>query len=245
MTDVTDKQLPLGAGVDAADVAVVPAATTIVLRGDPFEVLLMRRHERSTFVPGSWVFPGGAVEDGDRKAAKAMGLGEDILSVMKISAVRELFVETGIWPAAAPDDLPKRRETLLHAGDGFADLFSKYPVDLDRLVWTARWITPSGVRKRYDTYFFLAQVPENAEATPDEREGVEVVWLTPGAALDRHRRGELPMVFPTMKNLEAIAGHVSAVALLSDRRNADVKTTRPILVVEGGQKKIILPDGPS
>ncbi|MEO8218446.1 MAG: NUDIX hydrolase [Acidobacteriota bacterium] len=242
MIDVTSSQLPLGAGSGSSDVEALPAATTIVLRGDPFEVLLLRRHEKSTFVPGSWVFPGGAVDDADRAAAETMATGDRTLNVMKISAIRELFEEAGIWTGTAPDDLQSRRQTLLHSAGGFAELLSQFPVDLDQLVLTARWITPLGVRKRYDTWFFLVEVPPHSVATADEREAVEITWVTPSEALERNRNGAMPMVFPTIRNLEAIVEYSSPAALLSARRSAKVKTTRPILVVDGDSKKIILPD---
>ena len=44
-----------------------PAATVIVLRaGDPFEILMVRRNDKVAFMAGSFVFPGGRVDDGDR-----------------------------------------------------------------------------------------------------------------------------------------------------------------------------------
>ncbi len=44
-----------------------------------------------------------------------------------------------------------------------------------------------------------------------------------------------------MKNLEAIVGFRSAAELLESRRNAEIPTTRPVLLIENGQKKIVLP----
>jgi 8-oxo-dGTP pyrophosphatase MutT (NUDIX family) len=202
--DVTDRQLPRGAG-GAGDVEAVPAASTIVLRADPMEILLLRRHERSTFVPGAWVFPGGALEDADR--------AEDELLTMKSCAMRELQEETGI----------------------VVD-------DPDRLIWTARWVTPTGVPKRFDTWFFLVEVGRDVIATADQQEGVEVIWIDPRTALKRAERGEMTMVFPTIKNIEAIAGFDSPAAALGARRGANVPTTRPVLVVENGRKRIILPE---
>ena len=44
-----------------------PAATVIVLReGNPFEILMVRRNDKVAFMAGSYVFPGGRVDDGDR-----------------------------------------------------------------------------------------------------------------------------------------------------------------------------------
>ena len=50
-----------------AEVTPVPAASVILLRDDPFEVLMIRRHEKRSFAPDVWAFPGGAVEESDRR----------------------------------------------------------------------------------------------------------------------------------------------------------------------------------
>ena len=96
--------------------------------------------------------------------------------------------------------------------------------DVDDLVWTSRWITPVGVPKRFDTYFYLAEAP-NAEVTIDEKEVVDHVWITPADALK-----QLKMVFPTIKNLEALLGFDSAGALIVSRRGAIIEPVQPILV---------------
>jgi len=59
----------------------IPAASVIVLRDAPVEVLLLRRSDKSSFVPGAWVFPGGAIEANEE---------------MRDAAVRETFEECGI-----------------------------------------------------------------------------------------------------------------------------------------------------
>ena len=115
------------------------------------------------------------------------------------------------------------------------------PPDLERLVWTSRWVTPVGVPKRYDTWFFLIEVEDASEATAEHREGVEVRWLSPAEALRLHGEGAFSMVFPTIRNLMALAKFGSVRELLEARRNAEIPTTRPVLVVQGGKKRIVLP----
>jgi 8-oxo-dGTP pyrophosphatase MutT (NUDIX family) len=202
--NVRDDQLPRGAGTGPSDAPITPSASVIVLRGAPFEVLLMRRAEKSTFVPGAWVFPGGIVEAEDR--------GADEQATARACAVRELAEEAGVR------------------------------VDKAALVWTARWITPAGVPKRFDTWFFLAELPSGQTPAVDDKEGVELRWLTPAEALEGHRRGELVMVFPTLKTLESLVPFRSIPELLAARRNAEIPTTRPVIVIENGQKKVVLPD---
>ena len=179
-------------------VTATPAASVILMRGEPFEVLMIRRAAKSSFVPDAWVFPGGSVDEADRRATE--------LETMRVAAARELREEAGIG------------------------------IDPDELVWTSRWITPEGLPKRFDTYFFLARAPEGVEAVIDEHEAVDVVWVTPARAIE-----ELDIVFPTMKNLEAIGGFTSIDELLASRRGADIQPTRPRLLMVGGKRTIVLP----
>jgi 8-oxo-dGTP pyrophosphatase MutT (NUDIX family) len=176
-----------------AEMTPIPAASVILLR-DPFEVLMILRHEQSSFVPNMWVFPGGALDEGE-SAEEA--------------AVREVFEETAIRL------------------DG-------------ELIVTSRWITPTALPKRFDTWFFLARVGRDAAVTLQEEEAVDSVWIRPDEALARHRTGEFPMVFPTIKNLEAIAGAPGIDELLASRRNATIAPVLPVVVVEGGQKKLVI-----
>jgi 8-oxo-dGTP pyrophosphatase MutT (NUDIX family) len=228
--DVSDRQLPRGAG-DAAEVPPVPAASVILLRHSPLEVLMIRRNAKSTFVPDAWVFPGGVVDATDHDLGDGTELG-----TMRAAAARELFEESGIWLGAKLADAEEKRRALLAGETPFASLVREAPLDLTGLVWTSRWITPVGVPKRFDTYFFLAIANRDAVASAENVEAVEVRWIAPAEAIKN-----LQIVFPTLKNLEAIAGFTSAEELLASRRGAEIATTRPVLVVEGGKKKIILP----
>jgi 8-oxo-dGTP pyrophosphatase MutT (NUDIX family) len=189
-----------------AEVTPIPAASVILLRDDPFEVLMIRRHEKRSFAPDVWAFPGGAVEDEDRHRSTGI-----LLNAMRYAAARELLEETGI-----------------SLGN---------PLDLEKLVWTSRWITPEGLPKRFDTYFFVASVPRNVTATVQQSEAVDSTWISPADAVQRHVSGDFPLVFPTLKNLEAIVGFKCVADLVESRRNADIPTTRP-RIVEG---KIVLP----
>lgn len=235
---VRDDQLPAGAGT-AKEVAAVPAASVLLLRDGPLEVLMIRRHAKSSFIPDAWVFPGGGAEEEDYTLGP-----ESIVNAMRVTAARELYEETGIYlgsngalASAGPIDQPDRLKPVLH----FHDLYAQSPIDLEQLVWTSRWITPVGVPRRFDTYFFLACGPRERELRLQASEAVDSIWISPGEAVERHLANDFPIVFPTLKNLEAIVGYGTAEELLESRRNIEIPTTRPILLVEGGQKKIVLP----
>jgi 8-oxo-dGTP pyrophosphatase MutT (NUDIX family) len=135
-----------------------------------------------------------------------------LLNTMRFAAARELLEETGIQL-----------------------------VDLEKFVWTARWITPPELPKRFDTYFFLACTDRSTVAAPQNGEIVGVTWISPADAVERHLRGDFPLVFPTLKNLEAIVGFRSSSELIESRQKAEISTTRPIIDVVDGTRKIVLP----
>ena len=203
----------------------LPAASAIILRDDPFEVLMLRRHEKSSFVPNAWVFPGGIAEESDAE----LGDGS-FVDTMRVTAVRETFEETGVWLGSPLAEAERKRRELLDQKIAFRDLAREAPIDLAQLVWTSRWITPAGIPKRFDTYFFLAIVGRDAVATAEQNEIVDVTWIHPSDALARHAAREMQMVFPTLRNLEALTGFASAAAALDARRGANSEAVEPVLV---------------
>jgi hypothetical protein len=82
----------------------------------------------------------------------------------------------------------EKRRKLLARQVRFGDLFAADPIDFQRLVWTARWITPIGVPKRFDTYFFLACVGRDVVATAEQNEAVEVTWISPARVLENGQK---------------------------------------------------------
>ncbi|HKO58090.1 MAG TPA: NUDIX hydrolase [Thermoanaerobaculia bacterium] len=200
------------------------SASVLVLRDDPFEVLMLRRHDTASFVPSLWVFPGGVAEAADFDGTS------DTVDAMRVTAARELFEESGVWLGTPPPDAEEKRRALLAGELSFRELIAQ--ADLDQLVWTAHWITPVGVPKRFDTYFFLAKVPRDTVATLHADESAEIRWIAPTEALET-----LDIIFPTRKNLEAIAGFPNADALIDSRRGVEIPTIQPIIV----DRKIRLP----
>jgi 8-oxo-dGTP pyrophosphatase MutT (NUDIX family) len=77
---------------DPEAVPVKPAATVIPLRdgGRAVEVLVLRRDTNLAFHGGSWVFPGGRVDDHELDATP------DDLEAAKLAAVREAHEEAGL-----------------------------------------------------------------------------------------------------------------------------------------------------
>ncbi len=222
------------ARVGHADVALRPAALVVPVRQGPSgpEVFMMQRDPRAAFVPGVYVFPGGAVDAADgADALSACLMGRDAQGACErlaltenglaywVAAVRECFEESGLllarhtdgrWPQAQGERTRRWLELRhqLHAGEiSLADVCRELDVRLalDHLHYLSHWITPRGQRRRFDTRFFLAEAPEAQEAEHDGAEAVASCWVRPAQALDAHKRGEFPLVFATRTTLELLA----------------------------------------
>ena len=127
------------------------AASLILLRRSArgAEVLMGRRPARSRFAPDVFVFPGGAVDAADRKAAPLTPLAEGcarrtgatprLAQALAIAALRETQEETGVT----------------------------VPPDLTALTLLARAITPLSSPVRFHARFFLADA-DQARGEPSE-----------------------------------------------------------------------------
>ncbi len=111
----------------------------------------------------------------------------------------------------------------------------------DELVPFSRWITPIEVKVRFDTWFFLARAPDGVEGAPDGSETVDLRWLSPHDALEAGRRGELLLVFPTIKHLEQLAEITSVAEGLAQARGREVEPVLPRVVGEGADTRVLLP----
>jgi 8-oxo-dGTP pyrophosphatase MutT (NUDIX family) len=112
------------------------------------------------------------------------------------------------------------------------------------VVLFSRWITPLEVKIRFDTWFFAARAPEGAEARPDGVECVGLRWIRPGAALEASERGELQLVFPTIKHLEELSGFESVRHALDTARGREVEPVLPKVVLDANGARVVLPGEP-
>ncbi len=114
----------------------------------------------------------------------------------------------------------------------------------ERLVPFSRWITPPQVKIRFDTWFFLAPLPEGAEPRVDGGEVVDARWYAPADALRASTQGELLLVFPTIKHLEQISEFSSADQLLEHAGSREIRAVEPRVVMSGEQARVLLPGEP-
>jgi 8-oxo-dGTP pyrophosphatase MutT (NUDIX family) len=236
-----------------------PAATAVLARDGARgpEVLLLRRHRASGFVPGAWVFPGGRVDAADAGSALRTHFAADPPAEPAleyyVAALREVFEETGVLLAradaheTAPDAsadaaLAHWREELLADRATLLDVARATGRRLDpaALVPIAHWITPVAEPRRYDTRFFLAPLPAGCTACADAREMSDERWLRPADALASFRDGQLPMVFPTVRTLEQLAGFADLASLTDHFRDLPVQAVQPRLVRTRGGIGIVV-----
>jgi 8-oxo-dGTP pyrophosphatase MutT (NUDIX family) len=134
-----------------------------------------------------------------------------------------------------------------HASTAVRELEEEAGIALDDnsgLVPFSRWITPTEVKVRFDTYFFVAEAPDGAEARPDGQECIDARWMQPVAALDAYGRDELVLVFPTIKHLEQLAEFGSVAEAIETARGREVQPVQPRVVVDGDSARVVLPGEP-
>jgi hypothetical protein len=107
-------------------------------------------------------------------------------------------------------------------------------------------VTPARFSRRYDTRFFLAELPaDRAGFTPDLTDEIAgFLWVTPAEAVDMFRSGRLPMLFPTRVTLQALAEFDSIAdvfRVFSDRR---IEPLTPRLLIRGDSIRPVLPGDP-
>jgi 8-oxo-dGTP pyrophosphatase MutT (NUDIX family) len=202
--------------------------------------------------------PGEELNTGDtpttpRQAATVIVLrgGDSALEVLLVQRNPAQRFMGGAWvfPGGAVDrdeasgsegDLPHRRA-------GVREVAEEAGLELggpEALLPFSRWITPAQIEIRFDTRFYLAPVPEQAEPRIDGSECVAWGWWAPTAALEAYSEGNLTLVFPTIKTLEQLSGFDSADALLGWAEGREVVPIEPRVVVEGEVARVILPGEP-
>jgi 8-oxo-dGTP pyrophosphatase MutT (NUDIX family) len=213
-------------------------------------VLLLRRADQGDQNSNAWVFPGGLVEAGDRAwpvppsgppdlLPGGEGAGDDLAH--RIAALRESFEEAGLLWALdargaplgfeADDPLWLGRRSALHRGEvALGDLCCAqgWQLQPDQLHPVAHWLTPPGMPKRFDTWFYLAAPPPGQQARLDGVELVEQRWVTPAAALSAETGLTLPN--PARCLLEELAPLLDVAAAQAwARRLGPITRTEPRL----------------
>jgi 8-oxo-dGTP pyrophosphatase MutT (NUDIX family) len=228
--------------------------------GEGVEVFMVRRHIQSEFAPDVYVFPGGSVNAGDRLAEEMPGLclpaaGDPLGGGFHVAALRECFEEAGVllaWRDGAPlaidegdlarfaayRDALQRRELTMETLAGQERL----TFATDALTHWAHWITPEAFPKRFDTHFYLAEMPASQEAAYDHLETTDGIWITPEAASAGYERGEFPLVFALFLQLRELHSLRCVVEARVRFAGRPPRTIMPRVVERNGAQVILLPD---
>ena len=189
--------------------------------------------------------PVGAVDPVNQAGAAG---GAERLELLLVRRTPQARFMGGVWvfPGGAVD---------AHEGDGdeahraaaLRELREEAAIAIDdpaALVKFSRWITPEEVQIRFDTHFFLAELPTGQEPAIDGQECVDLGWFAPRAALHAYSQRELELVFPTIKHLEQLSDFASVEALMAYARGRDVQPVQPRVLLEGEIARIVLPGEP-
>lgn len=256
-----------------------PAATLLLLRnfagaegpGSP-EVFMLQRTGKSAFLPGAFVFPGGALDPDDaseRAAQRVLGL-DDAQASMRlglasgglaywIAAARECFEESGILLAADESGRlvePERAAALEHLRAPLNEgtlLYSQFLEQEDlyipaqEIAYYSHWITAPRRPRRFSTRFFVACAPAGQHGAHDKSETVHSLWVSPREALERGNRGEIELVFPTRSTLIDLVPFATPRAVLEHAKglgDIEVNAACWALDHEGSQRLFRRTDPP-
>jgi 8-oxo-dGTP pyrophosphatase MutT (NUDIX family) len=254
---------------DRSDVPIRDAATVVLLRDRPVEVATNDAHRSSVqawmltrvtqmaFAAGMSVFPGGRVDSSDAELPIAGDIGavaarfdcdERIARALVGAAVRETFEETGVLLTRPTADLSESRADVENGRVGFDELVRGHEltIDADLLKPWARWITPAGETRRYDTRFFVGALPHGAEPENLTTESSAAEWLGVGDAIEQAQRGERKLLPPTIATLASLLEFDNVDAALAAAQQRVIEPVRPtIRIAPGGDVIAELPDGTS
>ena len=211
-----------------------PASTVVLVREreEALQVYLLKRSGKSSFFPGYYVFPGGAVEADDRVESPwdefaditqeifmerlGGGLSMEEAVSYAVSAIRETFEEAGVLLAFRKDrsreelqKLCKRRLGDRLPKSWFRETISSngWVLAFSKLTRWAHWITPRLMRSHFDTRFFVAFMPQDQVCLPDLRETTDGIWISPENALKGNHQAEIPLSPPTLATLQEFLTH--------------------------------------
>lgn len=185
---------------------IIPAASLIVMREHPGrapQLLIVQRGAALNFAGGAYAFPGGRVDPGDHLlAARCLPDLDPGDGAGRVAAARETceetMVEVGVRRLGGGEAQVPGAATA-----GFP--LAGQAVDLAAFVAFSRWLPPTGGKRRFDTRFYLAQAPDDAEPRADGGETAQAFWASADDILARCHAGDGFAMFPTRRLLERIA----------------------------------------
>ena len=248
------------------------ASTVILIRGQEgqLQVYLLKRSAQSGFMPNSYVFPGGTLDDEDWESETwkmhvdmdpeevirclGRGMSEEEVFAHSVAAIRETFEEAGVFLAHRDGQIKAHLERICHRrnteglpGDWLREqvISEGWTLAFSRLFCWAHWITPEIRKRRYNTRFFLAFMPCEQECTPDHTETTHGLWISPGDGLLGNLRGEVLLSPPTLVTLYELLQYPDILTLEKGiKGNSWGRARLPRLIPSPNGALILLPWDP-
>jgi 8-oxo-dGTP pyrophosphatase MutT (NUDIX family) len=244
-----------------------PSASVILVRDGPtgLEIFMVRRHARSPVAPSAYVFPGGTVRDDDLQnpssdLAQSLSQRSDwpvdpaAAAALYMCAVRELFEEAGVLlvrdasgellritesDTVFQERLESTRLTLQSRDITIGSVLAEngWQPAFDLLVPFSHWITPRPLASRFDTRFFVAQMPPAQSALHDTIETSEGLWLTPSTVLE----GDYHTVYATAQHLRRLLPFHVVSDLLGFASSKKIRMVSPEMIEGGDGVRVYIP----
>jgi 8-oxo-dGTP pyrophosphatase MutT (NUDIX family) len=224
---------------------IAEAATMILTRkkAGRIQVYLLKRSAKSGFMAGNFVFPGGTIDAADRDVelfqahcdltldAVALRFGGNLTAAKAlaygVAAIRETLEEAGVFLARNEEDPRQQFEEACQlrlsvnlTKDWFARMVSgtNWRLTLSALSRWSHWLTPELMKRRFDTRFFIADMPAEQRCQPDFRETVHGLWISPQEGLEGNLDGTIPLSPPTLVTLHELLGYQRLEDLRAESR---------------------------
>jgi 8-oxo-dGTP pyrophosphatase MutT (NUDIX family) len=216
---------------------------------------------------GVYVFPGAKLDPEDQNPFWQERLSQDSATLHQrlnehdlpseraaglfVAAMREAYEECRVLLGCAVHASAGVHPLLqaLRSGESWHSAFQSQALSLhtDALLPWCRWITPrqaSVTNKRFDTRFFVTQVPDDQLAEHDNFEATEVLWTTPRDALLRYWNREIELAPPQIMSLVHLNRHPNAQSVLTEAQNRRPPVIEPEPYDHEGVRTICYPGDP-
>ena len=165
------------------------------------------------------------------------GEGVEVLLLKRSEALKHM---PGLWvfPGGKVEDSDEGDDDLQQARCGAArELQEEAGLSLpaESLLTFSHWLTPVVVKRRFATWFFIAEVGSDEPVTVDGSEIVAHEWWRPGDAIRAHHEGQLPITPPTLVSLHDLQGEDDPSVLLAQLGERAPPRFFPRVVRDGDQ----------
>ena len=164
----------------------------------------------------------------------------DGLETLLLKRSDELKHMPGLWvfPGGKVEDSDEGDDDLEQARYGAArELQEEAGLSLpaETLLTFSHWLTPVVVKRRFATWFFIAEVGSDEPVAVDGSEIVAHEWCRPADAIRAHHEGQLPITPPTLVSLHDLQAEDDPSVLLAQLGERSPPRFFPRVVRDGDQ----------